>query len=495
MRIVITSIFCLFLFSNCKKNTSILEGEENLLYAKTGANPGIYDQQGRFVILRGVNYNSLGDYWQANPSVPAIKSYSAEDIRMMADYGFNCIRLLFSWSKLEPQRGQYNYDYIRQIKDAIEEAAKYNMYVLLDMHQDAWGKYIVTPSDVICDKPSRGWDGAPQWATITDGASTCTVDGSRESAPAVYHAFQNFWDNTNGIQDACVNAWAVLAKETSKYANVVGYDLLNEPNLGYKPLNQEVRKLSNFYTNCTNAIRNAERQSKGFQHIIFFEMSVTWNGQPVPFIPFPDFTTDNNSIFAPHTYFEAISYVLTIEQGLDLLKLLSGFYKTGMFIGEWGFFGNPMDDVQKLKRFCKKEDEMLFGSTWWQWAQAPGDPHGINWEGTQYDNKSLHLLEIDVNGNFTGVKNELFLNILSRSRPNAIHGKPVTMTSNPDDGTMTLQANAVNEGITTLWIPDRFGYPIITGNNIQNPVIKSVPGGFHVSVQVMGNYKIEVSFD
>lgn len=87
------------------------------------------------MILRGVNYNSLGDYWQGNANVATTKTYTPDDIRMMSSYGFNCIRLLFSWSKLEPERGKYNYDYIRQLKEVIEEAAKYNIYILLDMHR------------------------------------------------------------------------------------------------------------------------------------------------------------------------------------------------------------------------------------------------------------------------------------------------------------------------------------------------------------------------
>ncbi len=467
---------------------------DKLLHAGQGA-PGIYDQDGRYMILRGVNYNSLGDYWQGNVNVATTKPYHPDDIRMMSSYGFNCIRLLFSWSKLEPERGKYNYDYIRQLKEVIEEAAKYNMYILLDMHQDAWGKYIVTPKDVICDKPNRGWDGAPDWATITDGASTCTTDGSRESAPAVYHAFQNFWDNKNGIQDACIDAWGALVKETAKYGNVVGYDLLNEPGLGYKPINEEARKLSTFYGKCTRAIREAENEGKGLEHIIFFEMSVTWNGQPVPFIPFPDFTNDKNIIYAPHTYFEAISNQLTIEQGLDLLSTLAKLYNTGMFIGEWGFFGNPADDVTKVKRFCKKEDEYLIsGSTWWQWAQAPGDPHGMSWDGSQYGNTSMHLIELDVNGNFTGNRNDFYLNVLSRSKPVAIFGKPVKLLSNPDDGTMHLEAKGIERGITVLWIPDRFGEPKISGDNILSSKITKVEGGYNTEVSVQNSYSISITF-
>ncbi len=484
-------ILSLGLFSCKKENTNV--NPENLLYAKLGENAGIYDQQGRYVILRGVNYNVLGDYWQGNSTVATTKIYEENDFKLMSKYGINCIRLLFSWSRLEPTRGQYNQQYIQEIKNIIEVAAKYNIYVLLDMHQDAYGKYIVTPTSAACENPNKGWDGAPEWATITDNKSTCTSDGTRESAPAVFHAWQNFWDNSNGIQDACISAWNALVKQTAKYPNIVGYDLINEPSLGYKPINQEADKLGKFYRKVINSIRVAEEEN-AFHHIIFFEMSVTWNGQQIPFIPIPGFTTEENIIFAPHTYFEAISYQLTIEQGLDLLYSLSKLYSMSTFIGEFGFFGNPSEDVNKYKRFAKKEDDNFTGSTWWQWSQAPGDPHGISWDGTQYGNTSMHLIELDKNGIFTGNVNEFYLNVLSRSRPNAICGSPILLISNPEDGTMELQAKTTQEGTTTLWIPDRFGEPKTTGTNIISSTFIKIDGGYKADIKVNGNYKIEVNF-
>lgn len=491
-RLLSLILFSAILFS-CKKEKGST-APETLLYSKVGHNPGIYDQKGRYVILRGVNYNALGDYWQGNPAVATTKQYEENDLQLMSKNGINCVRLLFSWSKLEPVRGQYNQVYINQIKNFIEVAATYNIYVLLDMHQDAWGKYIVSPPTVTCPYPNKGWDGAPDWATITDSASTCTVDGSRESAPAVVHAFHNFWYNTNGIQDACINAWKALVKQTASYSNVVGYDLLNEPGLGYDLLSEEADKFSSFYTKAIDAVRAAENETQSYHHIIFFETTVTWNGQGFPYIPNSGFTSDDNIIFGAHTYFEAISYAYSIEAGYDFLLSVAAVYQTAMFVGEYGFFDNPAADVSKLKRFAKKEDSCMAGSTWWQWAQAPGDPHGMSWDGTQYANTSLHLIEIDKNGNFTGTKNDLFLNVLNRSRPNAIWGKPIKFSSNPDDGTMHLEANAAAEGITTLWIPDRFGIPVITGTNVVSTQLNSVSGGYLADVKVNGNYTIEVGF-
>ena len=499
-KLLLPIIFVLFIFqTGCKKDNE-QDNNIELLHAERGVRKGFFDAQGRQVILRGVNYNCLGDYWVANQDVPPVKPYDPEDFRMMAEEGFNCVRLLFHWSRLEPVRGQYNQAYITDIKRAIEDASRYGIYVLLDMHQDAWGKYIASKPEDACNYPNNGWDGAPEWATFTDGQSTCKDDasgvGGRETAPAVYHAFQHFFDNTDGIQDACINAWAALAKETAKYPNVVGYDILNEPNLGYKPLLEEVGKLGRFYGKTIAAIRNAERSVGAPQHIMFFEMSVTWQGQGIPFIAMPDFTDDKNIVFAPHTYFEAITYLLTLEQGYDLLSGLSNAYQTGMFIGEYGYFDGDINvSVAKLKRFAVKEDGNFGSSTYWQWCQTPGDPHGISWDGQSYGERSMALIETDWKGNYTGNKNEALLRILSRSYPRAIQGKPKKFSADPENGALYLEAATNQEGHTLLWLNQRFGEPKFRCSNGEVKALQQVYGGYLADISVRDTYSIEVYYE
>ncbi len=484
----------LLTFSACKKDDNQTETDQTL-YATLGTDAGIYDRDGRFVLLRGVNYNVLGDYWQANPTVPATKAYASSDMEQMASYGFNCVRLLFNWSKLEPTPGQYDMAYIQSIKMAIEDAARYDMYVLLDMHQDAWGKYIATPADTVCTLPNKGWDGAPEWATYTDGQSTCTVDGSRESAPAVVTAWGHFWNNRNGIQDNCIKAWQAVIAETAQYQNVVGYDLINEPGFGYVTIGEAIDQIGSYYNRLITAIRTTERANGNLSHIMFVEMGIGLGGMGSIVLPPAGFTSDENMIFAPHSYFESIGNLpFTIEDGFNLYDGGSASYNTHFFIGEWGFFGDPATDAAKVKRFAAAEDSYFVGSTWWQWCQAPGDPHGISWDGNNYGATSMHLVELDASANLTGNTNPYYLDILSRTRPNAIVGKPVSLTSNPDTGEMELNATTTAEGVTELWIPNRFGTPTITGTNATLKELRTVSGGYIAEVAVSGSYSILVGF-
>jgi len=495
-------ILIIVAFASCKKesdDTATNNSNSKLLYAARGQQAGIFDQQGRYVILRGANYNVLGDYWQANSDVATVKEYSANDFEIMASYGFNCIRLVFNWSMLEPERGKYNQAYINKIKQAIEDAAKHNIYVLVDMHQDAYSKFIFSQPSENCENPLKGWDGAPAWAVITDDEPTCMQSsggvGGRETSKAVVQAFQHFWDNTDGIQDACINAWTELVKQVANYENVLGYDMINEPSLGNgADLFAEVVKLGNFYNKLGTSIRDVEKANNLLEHTLFFEMTVSWDGQPIPFIPSSDFTKIENICFAPHSYFEAISYLLTVEFGYDLLKSLSKGYETGMLMGEYGFFEDTTTAVPKLIRFAKKEDQYFHSSTIWSWAQAPGDPHVIDFSGNNYPATEMAMAETDVNGKYTGRLKTSYLNVLSRTRPNAIVGYPIFLESDPLTGKMQLKANSTKAGNTILWIPDRFGTPIITGTNVKNYTLNKVSGGYLAEVSVEGNYEILVGF-
>ena len=156
------------------------------LKATHGAKAKVVNHRGAQVLLRGVNVNQLGEYYQANPTLDPTIPLTRDDFRDIARTGFNSVRLIVSWSRLEPTPGAYDTDYVAQVREAVEWAAAYDLYVVLDMHQDAYGIAVDTPQDVTCPSgtsPNNGWDGAPAWATITDGASTCRP-GERELAPA-----------------------------------------------------------------------------------------------------------------------------------------------------------------------------------------------------------------------------------------------------------------------------------------------------------------------
>ncbi len=66
------------------------------------------------------------------------------EFRKLRDAGFNAVRLLLNWEGIEPVRkGEYDQEYLKSIRTVVEAANRYGIYVLLDMHQDAFSRHLV----------------------------------------------------------------------------------------------------------------------------------------------------------------------------------------------------------------------------------------------------------------------------------------------------------------------------------------------------------------
>ena len=454
------------------------------LHAIRGDAPAILDSDGRQVTLRGVNLNSLGDYYQADPNLPPVVPVTNTDWSRMEAHGFNVVRLLVSWSLLEPRPGHISRSYLRRIRRAVDAASEHGIYSVIDMHQDAWGKYIASPADVVCSEgrePAIGWDGAPQWATITDGADTCR-GGSREDSAAVIAAWDSFYADRDGIMGHLVNAWSALAHEFRDDAAVAGYDLLNEPNHGSRE--DAVSNLATFYARSIDAIRRAEGAHHGFHHIVLFETTVF--GVPVP----PNFTTDENIVFAPHNYGESIGD-LPIDGVFNYFQALATGYHTAMWVGEYGWFGDPPASQEKLGRFAAKEDVLLTaGDAWWQWRQACGDPHSIGHPGGTPDAVLVHFQRNGCPGDHNlGVVPEWACTW--RPYPRAAPGRLTTRTSDCT-GNATISGTTASRGILDVWYPGTVR-PTVTGTNLAHVRRHRVDGGWIITARVEHDYTLSAA--
>lgn len=464
------------------------------LHAERGVRAGIYDAQGRQVLLRGVNVNALGDYYQGNPNYPQVLPVDDSDFAEMARYGLNVVRLILSWSALEPERDRIDRAYLARIRSVVELARRHEVYVVLDMHQDAWGKYIATPPGVSCPggrEAAIGWDGAPEWATLTDGASTCRAPGSRELAPAVRNAFSSFYANRDGIQEQFAKAWAALAAEFARDTTVAGYDLLNEPHFGASALGSGTQ-LGPLYHRVITAIRAAEHAAGGFGHVIFFEPGILFPSTDAP--PPVDSITDDNVVFAPHNYAESINEVSTIEGWFDFAVEAAARFGTTFWVGEYGWFSDPPLNQQRLIRYARQEDRLLLGSAWWQWQQACGDPHSIGRPGGEPDSEQIHFRRSRCPGDVDLGPIPEWTVVLSRPYPRAAPGQLQRLESDGIARTLELEAESgATPGTLDLWIPaGGLGQPEITGSGIVARQVRRVAGGYRAALTVRGNYTVQV---
>jgi len=340
----------------------------------------IVDSAGRQVLLRGVNVNAFAEYWSSR-DFPTTFPFEETDAEMIAGIGWNAVRLLLSWSRVEPAPGQYDDAYLDEIEDAVATLARHGVYTILDLHQDAWGPTLAARPDENCgdgQEPAFGWDGAPGWATLDDGLPRCTTAGLRESSPAVRRAWEAFFGFEIGPGDVPVHTryMEMLAHVAGRFASnaaVAGIDLMNEPNAFTAA---DMFGLASLYAGSWARIRQAEREAGGFPHLILFEPSAIWSavGQGPP----PSFEHDDDFVYAPHIYTGGFDNgpisASAFQVACDEAALFEG---VPVLTGEWGSDPRRASDPNDpyFLEHQRLQDEFQFGATLWTWRESCGDPH------------------------------------------------------------------------------------------------------------------------
>ena len=336
----------------------------------------IADAAGREAILRGVNVNALAEYWKGTRFATTFPLEPGDPRRMRA-FGWNAVRLLVSWSRLEPRPGRYDERYLARIRGTAARLTRAGLYVFVDFHQDAWGPTLAAREGEVCpagSEPALGWDGAPGWATlVADDVPRCASGGVRETSPAVRAAWEAFWADRAGpggigIQRRFLGAVAHTVERLGRRSGIAGYDVLNEPNAFGA---EENAALSRLHSGAVRTIRAAERRVGAGRRLILFEPSVLWSatGGGTP----PDFARDRDVVYAPHIYTGAFDDGPITAQAFQVaLADARTFGGAPVLTGEWGaarsrleYFGSHLD----------LQDRFGISSTQWTWRESCGDPH------------------------------------------------------------------------------------------------------------------------
>lgn len=462
----------------------------------------IVDLEGRDVLLRGANVNTLGEYWAGVPGLGPTLPVSDDDLDVMAANGFSVVRLLITWSRVEPTRGDYDQAYLDEVEAMVERLAAHGIYSVIDMHQDAFSSFIFTTDPATCPPgttPAKGWDGAPAWATLTDGLSTCLTNGERNSSPAVNRAWNNFYDDVDGIRTAFAAAWGVVAERFAGRPEVAGYDILNEPETS-RPAPELQPLYEALLRDSIQAIRAAEADAP-FDHIVFVEPTIPaaepTNGIVVPNPTAAGVGTENISA-SVHNYSESIGGG-SIEGLNDTIEALTASLGVPNWGGEYGFWDTSPETLAKAKRYAADEDDHLWGGAWWQWRQSCGDPHGVRWEGGSVvpdTGVSTHLNLVGCPGDELLGPNEDFLRILGRGYPRAAPGRLDEVRSDPDTGWLKVRATAAEAGgELVVWTPTEGGPDHeVTVQGLTDVVEHQVPGGriITATVEAAGPYALWV---
>ncbi len=459
----------------------------------------IVDEHGREVLLRGVNINAFVEYWAYSPALFTTYPLLPSDADQLASFGWNAVRLLLSWSRVEPEPGVYDEAYLDEIEAAVLLLQSRGLYSIVDLHQDAWGPSLAARPEEVCnanETPAFGWDGAPAWATFDGGKRRCMPKNNsagREFSPAVRAAFQAFWDDVEGpgapgeapalrgIRTRYAAMLGHVAARLSRHAAVAGYDVMNEPN-AYSPIAGQIEALGALYGQAVTAIRAAEDTAAAPHRIFFFEPSIAWGS--LPSVP-PPFTEDSQIAYAPHLYQGGLDATPLDATPFERARSEANEFFGGAPIlsGEWGGgperAANPADDYFLLHQHL--QDEYRISATLWTWREACGDPHKAGDVRAGHVPYVWGLFEVDCALNeITGLRTPL-ASQLARPALRAATGRITSLVV--DSGARTLEATGESaaDGSFLVFLPGPVGRgPQVWGPGVRVSTWQLAPGGTYV---------------
>ncbi len=505
--------------------------------------PYISDDLKRLVLLHGAIPQGLIDFWNGTDPTNAIPgpfyaidptAYDGqcpanspymptpplcqEDIAKMAAFGFNSVRLPLSWSLLEPERGQFSKTYLDRIAQVVGWARAQGMYVILDMHQNAYSRYVGAPAEGTAHL--RYYTGGPAWATLTDGFQSKGYLNQREVNPAVLEADSSFWFDRDGIQDEYIAAIAFLAARFKDDSTVAGYSVFNEPWPGWSlPPGFEDLLLFPFYRRVIDAITGVgdglpcwsgffmpavcgyrDLGVRDQRHLFFLDAGLlrevtdfpTHLGMPISSYP--------NQVLSIHAYthFYTVDHVLLNEapdkanypwggydQSYTLAESEARAINAALFVAE---FGNPpSEDSLLLANQAQEEERHRVGFAFWTWMDNCSGGWGM-YDGIDCAN---HSPQARASGCLRTSRERL----LARVYPRASADPNLTYHYDVNAGAFSLDARGnPGDAATLVFMPPEVTGQVTTSGNATQSVDAPGDGSRLVTIAPSGGpFSVAVS--
>ncbi len=313
----------------------------------------IVDGQGRPVVLRGVN---LGGWLMmegyimhaSNVAEQVFKKKFARvlgtevltsferdfrdhfirenDIKTIADFGFNCVRVPFNGRAIEKRPYQYDGEGLKYLDNVVRFAEKYKVWLILDLH-------------AACGAQNHDWHSDSLGRTL-------------------------LWQKKE-LRERTFKLWEFLADRYKDKPALAGYDLLNEAVL------EDAKLLNAFYKQLIKTIRGVDQN-----HILFVEGN-RW-AQDLGCLE--DFC-DDHLVLSIHVY-QPLEFTFNFiphlqyprETKKDLHKLLSGYAALAqrrqrpIYVGEFGV--NAREGLYGEDFWVKDAVNCFqeFGFSWTYWT-------------------------------------------------------------------------------------------------------------------------------
>lgn len=411
---------------------------------------------------------SLGEFDASN-------SFNKEDARNLRSWGFNIVRLGVMWPGVEPgPRGVYDEDYLNKIQTIVENLAQENIFVLLDFHQDLWHRKFCgegVPDYVYEACKSSEPAGTPAFplpAVNTtypvDENGNPTLEACLTKMFATYYlsaevgeGFQCLYDNRNDTWGALAGYWTAVAKKFANHANVIGYELINEPFVNiqepksFLPKYAEEKYLQPLYEYLHKAIRAVDNEK-----IIFFEgLTIDYwqNGftQGPGGVDYNDRQALSYHVYCPTDNGSAAKVLacnILDDYFFSLRVKDAARLGVPMMMTEFGASEDVKSDLAVLEAVAKQADKYQQSWMYWQFKYFQDlttcTPQG---ESLYQDDGTVCMDK---------------LKILSRTYPQAVAGAIRSYTFNVATGTFDLSFNPTSRSagdITEIYVNHDLTYP------------------------------------
>ncbi|MDD1753370.1 MAG: cellulase family glycosylhydrolase [Methanotrichaceae archaeon] len=302
-----------------------ISAESKLLDSELILEPdGFHDSEGRLIHFRGVNV-------AGNAKLPPFIPFENEGWwDLLAQWGFNMVRLTLFWEAIEPEPDLYCRSYIDMIREIVHQASKRGIYVLLDMYQDLYSRWL------------KG-DGAPDWSfpKKVDPKNNDSFGGrfwglAYTLSQDVRDCFSNFFESKY-LKDHYRNSWLEIAEIAKDNLYILGYDIMNEPfggNISNYDGRFENNVLKPFIEDIITSIRDVHQGAVGFVEPNISDM---YTSKLTPF-------KIDNLVYAPHLYnplssglrFDPLPQGLLFNLILHIHLMKAKYLQMPLFIGEFG---------------------------------------------------------------------------------------------------------------------------------------------------------------
>lgn len=485
------------------------------------------DSYNRTLILHGVNV-----VVKAPPYIPITTSFDPqmslcpEDIKNLTTWGINFVRMGVMWEAVERSPGQFDFEYLNNMTDLINQLGESGIWTLIDAHQDAYSRHICGEgipgfySDNLTDnctgpfgkilesigscvpfsKFNYSIDPSTGYPYISQCQSHSFVDYF--NTPEAADGYSRIYKNTYGLQDRFNQFWNITSAHFASNPYVIGYDILNEPlqaNMVTEPwvkipgVNDFVN-LQPLYERITETIRTNDDQKIIFFEPIQADLLPYLGGMvfPIGFNNTPGGPSYNNrQVLNDHSYCcqgrkdicetgepplqekafcDALNYNRVTSRSLDAKAL-----NVGLIMSEFGACFDSQNCINEITSVTDACDKNLVGWAYWMF-KGFGDftTTGGLLEGF-YNNQTLQLGKVKA---------------LSRTYVPYYQGTPTYINFETGTGQFTTNFT-LNPQITkptVLFASSEFYYP----NRIDISVY--TVAGLEYRVEDFGNNYYEVVF-